>query len=284
MAFIFYLSGRPATFFPVKNDFQSYGAHFVLYFILVILFILALKSWENKFNPNKILLYSLLFSLFYALLDEFHQSFIITRSASLSDLFVDVAGSLTALIVFYKFLKPKLLLHICCIGCGAYIARLLKNNFRVVLYFYNPNIFPKEEYEKRLTEIKKVSYLLKLPVIVDKYEHDKWLMAVKGFESLPEKSKRCLICYKYRMESAAAFAKKNGFNFFTTTLSISPHKDSGVIIKIGEELEKKYKVRFFKKDFKKDNGFKKSAELSKKLDLYRQNYCGCEFSIRPQNK
>lgn len=284
MAFIFYLSSRPADFFPVRNEAQSYIAHFILYFILALLFAFALVSWENKISFKKILISSFLFSIIYAGLDEFHQSFVVTRSASLNDWFVDAISSIIALILYYKLLKPKLLLHICCIGCGAYIAQILKNSFRVTLYFYNPNIYPREEYKKRLEEIKKISNLLNLPIIIEKYDHDKWLNSVKGYESLPEKSERCLICYRIRMEKTARYAKENSFDFFTTTLSISPYKDSAAIINIGEKLENQYKVKFFRKDFKKKDGFKKSAELSKKLGLYRQNYCGCEFSIKSRNK
>jgi hypothetical protein len=177
-------------------------------------------------------------------------------------------------------MKPKLLLHICCVGCGAHISKTLKSDYQVALYFYNPNIFPEDEYKKRLEETKKIANTLGLKLIIGEYNHQRWLEAVCGLEKEPEGGKRCLVCYKYRLKEAAMIAKKGRQDFFTTTLSMSPHKDSGAINKIGAEAENECGIKFLAKDFKEDEGFKKSCELSRKLGLYRQNYCGCEFSIR----
>jgi len=176
--------------------------------------------------------------------------------------------------------KPKLLLHICCVGCGIYIAKILKEKFEVVFYFYNPNIFPENEYKKRLEETKKIAQEYNIKLMVGDYNHDVWLERVKGYEKEPERGKRCEICYQDRLENTAARAGEIESDFFATTLSISPHKDFSKISNIGKSLEKKYKINFLDKDFKKQDGYKKSVELSKKLNLYRQNYCGCEFSIR----
>lgn len=178
--------------------------------------------------------------------------------------------------VFHK--KPKLLLHICCVGCGVHICETLKKDYDIILYFFNPNIFPKNEYEIRLEEAKKISKKYKLKLIEGKYDHGLWLDLIKGRESDPERGERCLLCYRYRMESAGRFAQELGADYFATTLTLSPHKDAKAISGIGNKLAEELNVVYLDKDFKKEDGFRKSCELSRKLGLYRQNYCGCEFS------
>lgn len=175
-------------------------------------------------------------------------------------------------------LKPKILVHLCCAGCGAHVCELLKNNYRVIPFFYNPNIFPENEYEGRMAEAKKLSKVYKLNLEIGDYDHRNWLGLVKGHEADPERGDRCKICYRERLDKTAQIAKKNGIKYFTSTLSISPHKDFTVIKSIGEELAKEYGLNFIGQDFKKNDGFKKSVELSKQFDFKRQNYCGCEFS------
>lgn len=177
--------------------------------------------------------------------------------------------------------KPKLLLHICCIGCGAYVSRVLtEENFDVVLFFYNPNIFPESEYVRRLETTKKIADKFDLEVIEGEYNHKRWLEKIRGFEKEKERGKRCRICYYDRLEKAAEYASKNNFDYFSSTLTISPHKDARLILAFGEELSGKLSIKFLARDFKKNDGFKKSVSLSKELNLYRQNYCGCEFSRR----
>jgi len=173
--------------------------------------------------------------------------------------------------------KPKLLLHVCCAPCATHVIEMLKEGFDTTAYFYNPNIRPEEEYKLRLENLKKLG----VTFVEGKYDVDAWFNATKGYESEPEGGARCEICYRLRMEEAARFAKENNFVYFATTLTISPHKSARVINSIGEELSKKYGVKFYSADFKKKNGFKKSVELSKKHGLYRQRYCGCVFSMRP---
>lgn len=176
--------------------------------------------------------------------------------------------------------KPKILLHICCIGCGAYVSKLLSDEFDVKLFFYNPNIFPREEYEKRLEEIERVAREFDLSVIQGEYDHAAWLEKIKGLEKEAEKGKRCLICYNDRLEETAKKAEELGIENFTSTLTVSPHKLANEISRIGNELSEKYSIDFYDKDFKKQDGFRKAVLLSKELKLYRQEYCGCEFSIR----
>lgn len=176
--------------------------------------------------------------------------------------------------------KPKLLLHICCVGCGAYVAQVLKKEFKISLFFYNPNIWPREEYEKRREEAVRVAEEYKLDLVISDYDHGAWLKKIKGHEHDPEKGARCLICYEDRLQTTARKAQALGFDYFTTTLTVSPHKVAQAIMKSGKELAVSYNVIFLDQDFKKQDGFKKASQLSKELNLYRQNYCGCEFSRR----
>jgi hypothetical protein len=176
--------------------------------------------------------------------------------------------------------KQKLLLHICCVGCGVYVSQILKQDYDVILFFYNPNIWPKEEYEKRMEEAEKISKQFNLELIKGEHEHDKWLEAVRGHEADPEKGERCLICYEFRLQAAAAMAKKLNCDYLTTTLTTSPHKNAVAINEIGKKLAAENSLKFLSQDFKKQDGFKKSAALARELNLYRQNYCGCEFSRR----
>jgi predicted adenine nucleotide alpha hydrolase (AANH) superfamily ATPase len=176
-------------------------------------------------------------------------------------------------------IKNKLLLHICCIGCGAYVSDLLKSDFNIKLFFYNPNIYPESEHDKRLEEIKRVADKYELEIICAEYNHESWLEKVRGLEDEPEKGRRCLICYDDRLRETAKTAKEGDFAYFTSTLTVSPHKDAKAISNIGQGLAKEYGVNFLDKDFKKQDGFKKACAVSRELNLYRQNYCGCEFSI-----
>ena len=171
----------------------------------------------------------------------------------------------------------KILLHTCCAPCSTHVIEMLKEN-EVILFFYNPCIYPKEEFEKRLNNAKVIAKEYNLKLIVPEYSHKDFLEHVKGYEKEKENGKRCLLCYKQRLSKTAEFAKENNFDCFTTTLTISPHKDSEAIFKIGKEIEKEYNVKFLDINFRKKDGFKHSLELSNKFNLYRQDYCGCEFS------
>ncbi|MFH0955682.1 MAG: epoxyqueuosine reductase QueH [Candidatus Falkowbacteria bacterium] len=176
--------------------------------------------------------------------------------------------------------RLKILLHICCVGCGVYVSRQLKQDYDIVLFFYNPNIWPEEEYKKRLAEAEKIAEQFNLKLIKGGYEHKKWLKAVRGHESDSEKGERCLICYKFRLDAAAVMADKLDCDYLTTTLTASPHKDVPAINQIGEQAVARHGLKFLNQDFKKQDGFKKSSALSRQFGLYRQNYCGCEFSRR----
>ena len=179
---------------------------------------------------------------------------------------------------------PKLLLHSCCAPCSSYVLEYLTNYFEITILFYNPNITKEEEYLKRLNEIKKlvetIPHKNKIEVVEGRYEPQEFFDIAKGLEDLKEGGERCFKCYKLRQEETAKYAKEHDYDFFTTTLSISPHKNANKLNEIGEELSLKYKVNYLYADFKKKGGYQRSIELSKKYDLYRQDYCGCIYSKR----
>jgi len=298
LGFIYILSDIPYEQIPIKTtSAQQTIAHIFLYGVLAYLVLLALESWQkSKIFSWKLYFYVIAFCFFYGITDEYHQSFIAGRFVSGLDLFFDAVGAGLGVILFWSVKtrgKPKLLLHICCAGCGAYVSQLLKRGYRVVLYFYNPNIYPAEEYNKRLTEARSIAKKFNLKLIEGEYTHKQWLESVKGYENEPERGERCLICYQDRLEQTAKLAQKKKFNYFSTTLTISPHKDAQAISRIGKEIARKYQVdpstsaqdlRFLNQDFKKQDGFKKSVQLSKELGLYRQDYCGCEYSYKTTNQ
>lgn len=198
--------------------------------------------------------------------------------------------------------KQKLLLHTCCGPCSSYVIEYLSKYFDITIFYYNPNIHPSEEYYRRLEELKK--FLTQFPIsiqnntklIIDEYNPEEYfeLTNVRSeieLQTEPEKGERCRRCYKFRMERAYEYALKNGFDWFTTTLSISPHKDSEKINTIGFELEQKTNdsslinnltkiTKFLPSDFKKKGGFLRSTQLSDEYGLWRQDYCGCVYSMR----
>ena len=177
--------------------------------------------------------------------------------------------------------KPRLLLHSCCAPCSSYVLEYLHEYFQISIYFYNPNITDKTEYEKRILEVKRLVWEMKLTdVDVIEGEHDPssfFAMAVK-WPGEKEGGLRCRDCYKMRLMSTAQLAKEGGYDYFTSTLSISPHKNANWLNELSEEAAALYGVKSLPADFKKRNGYKRSIELSKEYDLYRQDYCGCIFS------
>jgi predicted adenine nucleotide alpha hydrolase (AANH) superfamily ATPase len=177
-------------------------------------------------------------------------------------------------------MKKKLLLHTCCAPCSAYVLKLLED-FDVTVFYYNPNIDTAEEYEKRKTECQRYCERNEIPFIEKAYKPNEWALYIEGFESEPEGGARCAKCFDLRLTKTAEFAKQNDFDAFATTLSISPHKNSDLINKIGNKLTKELGVPFYNEDWKKDSGYQKSCAISKEEGFYRQNYCGCQYSKRP---
>ncbi len=177
--------------------------------------------------------------------------------------------------------KPNLLLHSCCAPCSSYVIEYLREYFNITIYYYNPNISPKEEYEKRKHEqIRFIKNFDDVKFIDCDYDNDIYEESIKGLENEPEKGKRCNICFQLRLEKTGQIAKEHNFDYFGTTLTVSPYKNASVINDIGRSVQQKYGIKFLFADFKKGDGYKRSIELSKKYDLYRQNYCGCIYSKR----
>lgn len=179
--------------------------------------------------------------------------------------------------------RPTLLLQCCCAPCSSAVLERLIEHFDLKIFFYNPNIYPEQEYEKRSGEFEKIllapEFAGKIEIIPSEYRPEDFENAVKGLENEKEGGARCEKCFRLRLFETAKKAKELGIGYFCTTLTVSPHKNSKLLNKIGAEAEKEYGVKFLRSDFKKKEGYKRSIELSNKLKLYRQNYCGCKYSI-----
>ncbi|MCI9439880.1 MAG: epoxyqueuosine reductase QueH [Ruminococcus sp.] len=178
---------------------------------------------------------------------------------------------------------PRLLLHSCCAPCSSYVLEYLSRYFEVTVFYYNPNIYPESEYYKRVAEqqmlIEKLKTVHPVSFIEGVYEKEKFYRMAKGLEQVKEGGERCFRCYALRLGEAAKTAREGGFDYFTTTLSISPLKNAQKLNEIGIALGKETGVSYLVSDFKKKNGYKRSVELSEEYGLYRQDYCGCQFSL-----
>ncbi|MBE5988843.1 MAG: epoxyqueuosine reductase QueH [Paenibacillaceae bacterium] len=179
---------------------------------------------------------------------------------------------------------PRLLIHSCCAPCSSYVLEYLSQYFEITVYFYNPNIYPPLEYIRRVEEqdrlIQEMNFVHPVTLQTGAYEPQEFYRIVEGLEKEPEGGLRCFRCYELRLQEAAKIAQAGKFDYFTTTLSISPLKNADKLNEIGEKLGREYRVAYLPSDFKKKNGYKRSVELSKEHDLYRQDYCGCVFSQR----
>lgn len=177
---------------------------------------------------------------------------------------------------------PTLLLHSCCAPCSSYVLNYLSKHFKITVLYYNPNISPKEEYEKRKQEqirlIQEMPFENKVDIMDCDYDNDQFETLVKGLEEEREGGSRCFRCYRLRLEKTALLASQNHYDYFGTTLTVSPYKNSQKLNEIGYDLEQIYHILYLYSDFKKKEGYKKSIEFSKIYHLYRQNYCGCVYS------
>jgi len=176
--------------------------------------------------------------------------------------------------------KPECLLHICCAPDATSVVERLKETYQVKGFFHNPNIHPESEYQKRLIEAQRVGRIMGFELRVPKYSPDDWLRHIRGLEDEPEKGARCLACHAYNLNATAQEAKASGIPFFTTTLTVSPHKLTEKIMASGTAAGQTFGVDYLPIDFKKKDGFKQSLQMSKAFNLYRQNYCGCKYSLR----
>lgn len=179
--------------------------------------------------------------------------------------------------------KPSILLHACCAPCSTAVIEKLKDYFEITLFYHNPNISPEKEFLFRLEELRGLPSAMGLEgieIVAPEYDSGEFEAIAVGMEDVPEGGARCEKCYRLRLEKTAQYAKENGFDYFTTTLSVSPYKNATWLNEIGLELGEKYGVKYLCSDFKKKNGYKRSVELSAQFGLYRQDYCGCEYSKR----
>lgn len=183
---------------------------------------------------------------------------------------------------------PSLLLHVCCAPCSSYVLEYLSNFFKITLFFYNSNIAPKEEFDKRVMELKRFlkEFPVKYPVRLEvgEYHPEEFIRMAQGLEEEPERGRRCYLCYEQRLRETARKCKAEQYDYFTTTLSISPYKNANWLNEIGENLAEEYQLAYLYSDFKKKNGYKRSIELSAEYHLYRQDYCGCVYSRLEREK
>ncbi|MCX6746275.1 MAG: epoxyqueuosine reductase QueH [Candidatus Parcubacteria bacterium] len=175
-------------------------------------------------------------------------------------------------------MKEKLLLHVCCAPCSIYVINQLLEKFELTVYFFNPNIFPEEEYWQRLAEIKNFCQGRNINYLEEEYRPKSWLNFIKGYENEKERGLRCDLCFLFRLNKSAEYAKFNDFDWFSTTLTMGRQKNSFQVMQAGRKAEDRYRVKFWDQDFKKNFGVQISDWLAKKLGLYRQEYCGCVFS------
>ena len=179
--------------------------------------------------------------------------------------------------------KSRLLLHVCCAPCSTHVVEVLREDYDVTGYFYNPNIHPENEYKRREEEMRRYAREIGIELVCAEYDDARWFEMVRGLEDVPEGGERCFLCYRMRSEKAAQYAKEHGYQFLTTTLSISPHKNAEKINEIGSEVAKRHGLQWYAADFKKRGGFDRSIRMSKEAGLYRQSYCGCIFSQKERH-
>ncbi len=187
---------------------------------------------------------------------------------------------------------PRLFLHSCCAPCSSYVLEYLREYFQITVFYYNPNISMEQEYRKRVEEQKRlidaynkaIGTGYPIAVVEGDYEPEQFFRIAKGLEQCPEGGERCFACYALRLKKTAAYAAEGNYDYFATTLTISPLKNAKKLNEIGEQFAKEYRIKWLPSDFKKKNGYKRSIELSKEYDLYRQDYCGCVYSKTEREK
>ena len=180
-------------------------------------------------------------------------------------------------------MKP-VLLHACCAPCASAVYESLADDFDVTVFYYNPNIDPEPEYRARLGELERFAALRDFPLFTGGYDAAEWTRRVEPYQSLGERSERCRECFRVRLDGSFRKAKELGIDAVTTTLTVSPHKDADMINGVGKELESRHGIEFIEGDFKKSGGYRRSIELSRRYDFYRQNYCGCVYSRRERER
>jgi predicted adenine nucleotide alpha hydrolase (AANH) superfamily ATPase/VanZ family protein len=269
-----------------RITYYDKAAHFVFFGVTTYLLI-AIGLRLRRFRYWQVALVAVSASSSLALLAEKLQRLVPGREDSWLDFSAGLLGMLFACPIAYLLHhspKRRLALHVCCAPCTTAVREVLAEGYDLDLIFSNSNIYPKSEYQKRLSEVKRFAKRFGLRVKEDVYRHREWKKAMAGHEKEAEGGERCELCFIYRLKRTAALAKKDKIDIFATTLSISPHKKTAIVNRSGLEAGECFGLEFLGQNFKANDGFKRSIELSKEFDLYRQNYCGCEFSIRPKGK
>lgn len=277
---IFYLSSVPShasTHLVIQDKIAHLGAYFIFSFLLA-----RIVFYNQREIPTRYLFWVTVFIVaFFGFTDEFHQSFVPGRTVDFFDWVADVLGGLFGALTFwliYNRHRPKMLLHVCCASCGIYAISKLNPKYRLIIFWYNPNIELKSEHDKRLADVKMLAKKLKLPLIADRYENKKWHKSISGLEKEPEGGRRCFKCFDMRLEKTFKQAKKMRLENVATSLTVGPTKSAKIINNLGRQKAKKYGIKYYEVDFKKHEGFKKSVKMSTEWEFYRQDYCGCQYS------
>ncbi len=264
-----------------KITLYDKGAHLIFFSVTNFLLLTIIYRFK-KFNFFISAVLASFISLALAFLAEEMQTFIPGRENSSLDFLAGAIGVAISCPIAYVFNhdpRKRLALHVCCAPCTTAVYEDLSKEYNIEFFFSNANIFPKSEYEKRLREVKKLGKIFNVRVVEDRYSHKAWRKFISGMENDKEGGSRCDHCFSFRLSRVAAKAKSMGFSMFATTLSISPHKNTEKINRCGREAGERYGMSFLGYDFKENDGFKRSIVLSKNFGLYRQKYCGCEFSM-----
>jgi epoxyqueuosine reductase len=265
-----------------RFTFYDKAAHIVFFSVMTYLFIAAGLTWE-KFKFRHIAIFSFSVIVLINMLGEYVQAYLPGRDPSYLDFFAGLLGTIITIPIAYMLNhspRQKFILHVCCAPCATAVAEILDAGYKLELYFFNPNIHPESEYQKRLAEVKKLAAALGVKLRVGDYNHQDWLSAISGHEESPEGGSRCELCFAHRLQAAAELSSRNNIPLFGTTLTISPHKNSYLVNKTGLAVSEATGQPFLAEDFKENNGWHRSLILSKKFGFYRQKYCGCEFSER----
>ncbi len=269
-----------------RITFYDKAAHLVFFGVMTYLFIAVGIGWRDlKFRQVAFL--SLVVVTLINLTGEYVQAFIPGRDPSYLDFLAGLLGALLAVPFAYMINFPprqKILLHICCAPCASAVTEILAAGYKLELFFFNPNIHPAKEYQKRLVEVKKLASDFGIRLRVGDYDHEGWLAAVKGHEGQAEGGSRCELCFAFRLLETAKLARGSNIPLYATTLTISPHKNSYQVNRLGLAVAALTGQKFLAADFKENNGWQRSLILSRQLGFYRQKYCGCEFSKSDANQ
>jgi epoxyqueuosine reductase len=285
MAGVFIMLWYPTVYIPEtvkKITFYDKAAHIVFFGVMMYLFLAIGIRWK-KFSFFWTAIFSFTIVTLINITGEYVQGFIPGRDPSYLDFLAGLIGTVVMIpltFMLHHYPKKKILLHVCCAPCTTAVREILETGYELEFYFYNPNIHPEAEYQKRLAEVKKLAALYNIKLKVGNYNYATWRKDIAGYENNVEGGNRCEFCIRHRLKETAIEANRRKTNLFATTLTISPHKNSSMINRIGDKISALSGIAFLAKDFKEDNGWQRSLILTRNLGFYRQKYCGCEFSER----